>query len=43
MHQVRYLEQKGQPAAFWLRVGNATRFLAIDEAVRHIQTRWSGR
>ncbi len=38
-----YVEQKGQPAAFWLRVGNATRSLPIDEAVRHIQTRWSGK
>ena len=38
-----YVEQKGQQAAFWLRVGNATRSLPIDEAVRHIQTRWSGR
>ena len=38
-----YVEQKGKQAAFWLRVGNATRSLPIDEAVRHIQTRWSGR
>ena len=38
-----YVEQKGQQAVFWLRVGNATRSLPINEAVRHIQTRWSGR
>lgn len=37
-----YVEQKGQ-AQFWLRVGNATRSLPISEAVRYIQTRWSGR
>lgn len=37
-----YVEQKGQ-SVFWLRVGNATRSLPIPEAVRYIQTRWSGR
>ncbi len=37
-----YVEHKGQQV-FWLRVGNATRALPINEAVRHIQTRWSGR
>ncbi len=37
-----YVERKGQ-SLFWLRVGNATRSLPIPEAVRYIQTRWSGR
>ncbi len=37
-----YVEQKGQQAAFWLRVGNATRSLPIDEAVRFVPKRFGG-
>lgn len=38
-----FVEQTGKQAAFWLRVGNATRSLPIDEAVRYIQTRRAAR
>lgn len=31
---------EGQSAAFYLRVGNATRPLPVNEAVRYVQTRW---
>lgn len=33
---------EGQGSAFFLRVGNATRPLPVNEAVRYIQGRWSG-
>jgi len=33
---------EGQNAAFYLRVGNATRPLPVNEAVRYVQSRWGG-
>ncbi len=33
---------EGQGAAFYLRVGNATRSLPVNEAIRYVQTRWGG-
>jgi hypothetical protein len=31
---------EGQGVAFYLRIGNATRALPVNEAVRYVQTRW---
>jgi hypothetical protein len=33
---------EGQSSAFYLRVGNATRPLPVNEAVRYVQGRWGG-
>ena len=33
---------EGQSSAFYLRVGNATRALPVNEAVRYVQSRWGG-
>jgi predicted HTH transcriptional regulator len=33
---------EGQASAFYLRVGNATRPLPVNEAIRYVQTRWGG-
>ena len=33
---------EGQGSVFYLRVGNATRPLPVNEAVRYVQTRWGG-
>jgi hypothetical protein len=33
---------EGQSSVFYLRVGNATRSLPVNETVRYVQTRWGG-
>jgi hypothetical protein len=33
---------EGQSSAFYLRVGNATRSLPVNEAIRYVQGRWGG-
>ncbi len=34
---------EGQGSAFYLRVGNATRALPVNEVVQYVQTRWGGK
>lgn len=36
-----YVQESGA-ATFWLRVGNATRSLPVNETVKYVQTRWGG-
>jgi hypothetical protein len=36
-----YVEE-GQTATFFLRIGNGTRALPVNETVQYVQTRWGG-
>lgn len=38
-----FLETKGQPVQMWVRVGNSTRQLAVDEALHYSADRWGRR
>jgi uncharacterized membrane protein YeaQ/YmgE (transglycosylase-associated protein family) len=38
-----FLSTKGQPAQMWVRVGNSTRQLAVDEALHYSADRWGRR
>lgn len=38
-----FLTTKGQPAQLWVRVGNSTRQLAVDEALHYAADRWGRR